>query len=474
MPSPADFANLSIRLAALRRFRLDLAESLDEVASLVHGPNRRVADTIAAEMLPLLEAVRFLEKRAGRILKPRRLGMLGRPMWLWGVRGRITRQPLGTVLILGTWNYPLFLTGVQMVQAIAAGNRVLVKPGRDCTAITRRLVELLEAAGVPAGWVEVLPETTEAAQRAMAVGVDLVILTGSSTTAAAVLKQAAPSLTPCLIEASGSDAVVVLPGANLKLVADAVTFGMRLNGSATCIAPRRLLVPRDQLGLIATTLEWKFGPLRIEPDPAAWDAAVEVAARSGGRVPELCGRVYEEVTDADATAAEESKRPRQFVSPLLVIDPDRGAELLRSDLFAPVLSVLPYDDAADRDRLLAVCPYALGASVFGPRAEAEAVAATLPAGCVTVNDVIVPTADPRVPFGGQGRSGFGVTRGAEGLLALTRPHVVMTQRSNWRPHLDEPHPQDRALLGGLAGYRHRERLAGRIASLRQMIAAARR
>ena len=462
---------LKARLRALRTLRHRLADSVDELAELVDGPNRRPSDTIAAEVLPLLEAIRFLEKRAAKILRTQRLGARGRPTWLLGVRGRIVRRPLGRVLVLGTWNYPLFLTGTHAVQALAAGNEVLIKPGRGCTALTRRLAELMTEAGVPADAVAVLDESAEAAQSAIASGVDHIVLTGSSATARKVLRQAAETLTPCTIEASGCDAVFVLPGANLRRLADAVAFGMRFNGSATCIGPRRVLCLRSDFDLIATTLEAKLGPMRVQPDPAAWQQAVRVAADSGGEVPEFNGRVHldrsKPIDPANLVASE-------LVSPLLVLNPARESALLRSDLFAPIVSVVPCGDEVDMLAADAACPYALGASVFGPQPAADAFAPRVRAGCVTVNDLIVPTADPRVPFGGCGESGFGVTRGADGLLTMTRPHVVLTRRGRWLPHLDAPHEQDRDLLAGLAEYGHRERLGERMRGLRRLIAAARR
>ena len=472
---------LKQRLAVLRRARHALAARVDEFADLVRGPaadgsGRRPADTIAAEVLPLCAAIQFLQRRAARILRPQKLGLSGRPSWLLGVRSRITRQPLGRVLILGTWNYPLFLTGVQTVQALAAGNAVQIKPGRDCTPLTSRLVEVLREAGVPPEAVTVLDESTEAAQSAMAAGVDHVVLTGSSTTARAVLRTAADTLTPCTIEASGCDALFVLPGANLRRVADAVAFGMRFNGSATCIGPRRILAVSnktgpDQFDLLARTLEARLAPLRITPQPDAWQQAVLVANDSGGRVPELCGRVH---LDRSRPVNPGNLAATEQVSPLLVIGPDRDSTLLQSDLFAPVVSLVACENEADLLAADAACPYALGASVFGPQPAADRFAARVCAGCVTVNDLIVPTADPRVPFGGFGQSGFGVTRGADGLLRMTRPHVVLTRRGRWLPHLNEPHDQDRALLAGLTEFQHRDRLADRFAGLKRLIKAARR
>jgi hypothetical protein len=112
--------------------------------------------------------------------------------------------------------------------------------------------------------------------------------------------------------------------------------------------------------------------------------------------------------------------------------------LLREDIFAPVVSIVPVagdEEALENDRL---CPYALGASVFGADRGARRLAARIEAGVVVVNDMIAPTADPRVPFGGRRRSGYGVTRGAEGLLAMTRVKVLLVRRGRWRPHYDAP------------------------------------
>ena len=97
---------------------------------------------------------------------------------------------------------------------------------------------------------------------------------------------------------------------------------------------------------------------------------------------------------------------------------------------------MPLQVVADSDAAVVAAnasPYALGAAVFGPREAAQAVARKLRAGCVVVGDVIVPTADPRLPFGGAGESGFGTTRGAEGLLAMTRPQAIVSRdRPEWR------------------------------------------
>jgi acyl-CoA reductase-like NAD-dependent aldehyde dehydrogenase len=128
----------------------------------------------------------------------------------------------------------------------------------------------------------------------------------------------------------------------------------------------------------------------------------------------------------------------------VVADATPGLRLLREDVFASVLAIVP---VADMDAALvaaADCRFALGASIFGPEAAAMRLAERVRAGAVVVNDVIVPTADPRLPFGGRGDSGFGVTRGAEGLLEMTVIKTISVRRGRFRPHLNEPRAGDAA------------------------------
>jgi acyl-CoA reductase-like NAD-dependent aldehyde dehydrogenase len=129
---------------------------------------------------------------------------------------------------------------------------------------------------------------------------------------------------------------------------------------------------------------------------------------------------------------------------------------------APAVSIIAVETIDEALALSNQCPYRLGASVFGPPNVAAAVAARVDAGCVVVNDMIAPTADPRLPFGGRGRSGFGLTRGAEGLLEMTRVKAVATRIGSFRPHLEPPHAGDEALFAAYLSAAHGGRIAARV------------
>ncbi len=244
-----DWAKTALRqrLDIIRRFRFRLVERAREMAAALPPKSPAGAvEKLAAEVVPLADACLFLEKRARALLAPKRFGGRGRPVWLFGVTAEVRREPLGVVLIIGPGNYPLLLTGVQIVQGLVAGNAVLVKPAEGCTRALQLMADWLAETGLPANLVTMLPEAPLAGRLATEAAIDKVVLTGSARTGRVVLAQLAQRLTPATMELSGCDPVFVLEGANLDLVARAVEFGLRWNGSETCIAPRRIFASPDQ------------------------------------------------------------------------------------------------------------------------------------------------------------------------------------------------------------------------------------
>ncbi len=421
-------------LGTLRRLIAERATVLSQCVT--HAQRRDRHETLASEVVPLADAAAFAQKRAARLLKPRRVRR-GRPLWAIGQSVTVTRQPWGVVLIVGPANYPLMLPGVQAIAALAAGNAVLLKPGRDGAAAAAALAALLRDAGLPEGMLAVLDESPDTAQRAIDAGVDHIVLTGSTATGIAVLKRAAERVTPCTIELGGADAAIVLDDADLDLVTAAIGYALRANSGATCIAPRRLLVHRARM----ETVEQRLLTIARRIPPAAIDAAALHA-------------LNERIDDARRRGARMLHGEGQTTSPIapiLVTDAATDTRLMREDSFAPVLAIASFDND---DRAAAIAndaPLGLGATIFGSPARAGALAAKLDVGCVTINDMIVPTADPRVPFGGVKRSGIGVTRGELGLVSMTRPKAIVRRAGRFRPHLAPP---DQTTSDLLTGYLH--------------------
>jgi aldehyde dehydrogenase (NAD+) len=449
------------RLAVLKRARpLFAARTSHLCAAISPELARNAADTRVAEILPLLEACRFLEHEAAGILAPKRLGRRGRPFWLSGVSSEIHRVPMGRVLVIAPSNYPLFLPGVQVLQALAAGNSVVWKPGRGGRAVALLFASILLEAGLPAGLLEVTDESVAAAQSAMAEGVDKVFFTGSAASGKAVMRQLAETLTPCVAELSGCDAVFVMPSADLSRVVKALAFGMRLNGSATCMAPRRVIVVgadahrrKEFVGMLLTALDWVKGVTLSQ------------------NVQRELHILIEDAIEAGAHAHGELESAQQ---PIVLTGVTPAMLAAQTDIFAPVLAIMDARDATEAVALHEACPYALTASIFGDEREARNLAAKLTAGTVTINDLIVPTVDPRVPFGGRRSSGFGATRGAEGLLEMTAAKTISARRGKSTRHFDATIAAHEQLFDGVIASSHRARWSERIAGVTQIVSAARR
>lgn len=380
------------RLRIVRRLRARIAEEAMLLAGASGASRSRpAAETLTAEVLPLADACRFLERNAERLLQTRRLGRHGLPLWLAGLEVEVRREALGVVLVIAAANYPLFLPAVQTIQALVAGNAVLIKPGVNGSPAAVLFCKLLRESGLDPDLLQVLEESPEAARDSWRAGVDKVVLTGSALTGVSVLSEIAPQLIPATMELSGSDPVIIRADADLELTVRALEFGRRLNNGDTCIAPRRIYA--------------------VEPVAAAL-----------------------------------------------------------ADRLSDTLSVVSVDDDAAALHLANSSPFALGASIFSRDAEAaRRLARRVRAGVVFINEMIAPSADPRVCFGGRGRSGFGVTRGPEGLLEMTAPKVITGRAGTWRPHFDSPAPGDEELFNAYIAAVHGRGFRSRLTALARLL-----
>jgi len=447
------------RLKIIRRTRFLIAEEAASLAEEANGLRQRpLAEILTAEVLPLAEACRFLEHDAEQILRPRKAGSRGRPLWLGGLRSEIRREPHGVVLVIGPSNYPLFLPAVHALQAICAGNAVLIKPGDGGSRPAQTVVEILHRAGMPRDLVYILPEVPIAAESAIVLGVDKVVFTGSASTGETVLGTCAKTLTPATVELSGCDAVFVRADADLDLVVRALCFGLRLNQGATCIAPRRVFVHRG----LASELEARLRSALLESSQIV--------------NPLLLGCVTEAlVAGADLVRGSIQSDGRLLSVPLILRGVAPSMQILREDIFAPVLSLISVADDTEALAFSWECPFSLGATIFSrDEAASQMLATQIHAGVVIINDLIVPTADPRLPFGGRKRSGFGSTRGAEGLLEMTVPKVVSVRRGKSRRHFDEPQPGDSEMFVAYIRAAHGRGWRNRLAALVRIVRAMKR
>ena len=423
------------RLKYVRNLRALLVERTDAICAAVRADiDRPPSEVLGTETLTTAAALKFLEKRAAKLLAPQRVSWWDQPTWLMGCRDVIHRRPWGVVGIIGTWNYPVYLNVGQIISAVVACNAVLWKPSENVPRTTDLTVALFRDAGFPVGLLQVLPGTREAGPRLAETNLDHIVFTGSDIVGKKLAARLGERLIPSTLELSGCDAMFVLADANVEMAAKAAWFGLTINRGQTCIAVRRVFVQREKLDAFVRALT----PLiRAEPMGLVLEAQKAQAER-----------LIEDATKRGATPlADREPTPNgpPGLAPTVLLNVSPDAALCREAPFAPLAGIIPFGTIDEAVLLAKQSPFGLSASIFSADvAKAQELAARIPSGSVVINDVLAPTAHPATPFGGRGLSGWGVTQGADGLLAMTVPQVVTARKGTFRPqsrpgdHRDPP------------------------------------
>jgi acyl-CoA reductase-like NAD-dependent aldehyde dehydrogenase len=434
-----------------------LASDWETLAEAVHRDvDKSRAETLATEILPLAAACRYLEQQARFLLRPHRVPGRQRPLWLWGQSDTVYRRPRGIVGIIGTWNFPLMLNGVQLVQALTAGNAVVWKPSEVAPASAAALAALLEKAGFPAGLVHTMPATREGGVELAGAEVDHIVFTGSEATGRVLAANLGKRLVSSTMELSGCDAMFVLDDADVSLAARAAWFGCTLNRGQTCVAVRRALVHEALYSSFVEILK----PLAATAPPVK--LALAGSIRQANR---LVAAAVDNGAHLLANGAEVASDGENLCPVRVVVDAQPDMALCQEASFAPLLAVLPFSTPEQAVQMDEQCPFALGASIFTRSpAKAARLAAQVRAGMVTVNDVIVPMAHPAAAFGGRGASGWGSTQGPEGLLEMILPQTVSVRGGSYRPHYDTPGANammSETTLRGMLEWSHAANFRGR-------------
>jgi len=419
----------------VRENRAAIAAALDE------DLGKSSFEAHLTEVGPILTEIAEARRHLRIWTRPRRVAV---PLHLRPGCAEVRPEPYGVALILAPWNYPLQLTLVPLVSALAAGNGVIVKPS-ELAAATAALLERLLPRYLDPEAVAVVTGPAETAAALAALPVDCIFCTGSPAVGRKVMAAAAANLTPVTLELGGKCPVIVEATARVRVAARRIVWGKFLNAGQTCVAPDYVLVDRRLeeafLAACVEAIRDFFGPDPLaSPDYSRIinDAHVErlMGLLDGGRA--VCGGVVD--------------RGRRRLAPTILRDVDPASALMQEEIFGPVLPVLPVASLAEAVANVNARPPPLALYLFTESAQAqrEALAQTRSGG-VCVNDVVVHLTVPGLPFGGLGASGMGSCHGQAGFEAFTHRRSVLQRGS--RPDPDLRYPPYGRLLKAWVGYR---------------------
>ncbi|HMA49002.1 MAG TPA: aldehyde dehydrogenase family protein [Magnetospirillaceae bacterium] len=425
-----------IRRAMLRGIETALAKRKDAIVAAVDKDfgGRLRHETLFAEIYVTIEAFRHARRHVKGWMKRRRRSV---PLTLAPGRAWVQPQPVGLVGIIAPWNYPLLLALTPVAGALAAGNRVLVKPSELTPSVTALIAEILDEA-VPPGWAAVALGGPEMGSRFARLPFDHLLFTGSTRVGRSVMEAAAPNLTPVTLELGGKSPALILPGADMAGAAADIAYGKFTNAGQTCVAPDYVLVPRGDLQPFLAALEKKVAGYFPQMSAVFGEKG---KSRAASLLDEACAAGAEIRGLGPGAAA--------------VIDPPATLALMQEEIFAPILPVIPYDGLDQALEQVRAQARPLAFYLFGKdRGVIErSLLSTLSGGAV-INDTLIHVGIEDLPFGGIGPSGMGRYHGREGFDTFSHLRAVFERTGPRidrlvRPPLKGLHERlARLLIGG--------------------------
>ncbi|WP_326537686.1 coniferyl aldehyde dehydrogenase [Pseudorhodoferax sp.] len=416
---------LAVRLDRLRRLETMVTAMAPAMAAAISADfgHRPAQVTQLADLTPVLLGLRHARRHLRGWMKTRRMptSLIYRPG-----HNRLMRQPLGVVGIVSPWNFPGLLALGPALAALAAGNRVMIKPSE----IGPRFSELLrEQVGAHFGADEMVVVTGDAdlGRAFVALPFDHLLFTGSTAVGRQVALAAAANLTPVTLELGGKSPAIIGAGADLERTALRLVAGKLLNAGQTCIAPDYVAVPRGQVQAFVDAL--RRAHRQLYPTVATNPDYTAIATERHYR------RLLALLDEARAQGAEvlslHDEGPSDAARKLplhVVLRPMAAMRVMQEELFGPILPVLAYDDVDETIRHINAGDRPLALYWFGSDdAEREKVLRQTLAGGVTVNDTLWHIGQEALPFGGVGASGMGAYHGEWGFRTFSKETGVFHQ-----------------------------------------------
>jgi coniferyl-aldehyde dehydrogenase len=354
---------------------------------------------------------------------PRNVGWAFTP-----ARAEVIVQPLGVVGIISPWNYPILLALSPLTGALAAGNRVILKPSElvpeTCAALRDLIAETFDA-----DHVSVVTGGPALGEAFAGLPLDHLVFTGSTRVGKAVMRAASANLTPVTLELGGKSPAIVGEECSTRLAARGIAQGKLFNAGQTCVAPDYALVPAAKVDAFITDMKWAIGQmystLATNPDYtsivsdghyARLVAAIEDARAKGATVIEL-------------NPAHEALPPAtRKLAPTLVVGATEDMLVMQEEIFGPILPIRPYGTLDEAIGYVNDHPRPLALYYFGDSdARIDQILTRTTSGGVSVNATMLHIAQDDLPFGGVGASGMGHYHAREGFETFSKKKPVFYQ-----------------------------------------------
>lgn len=335
----------------------------------------------------------------------------------------IYKEPYGNVLVIAPWNYPFQLALCPLIAAVAAGNRVVLKPS-ELTPNTSSIIAKIIEKTFHINHVEVHEGGVEVSNKLLAQRWDYIFFTGSVAVGKVIAKAAAENLTPVTLELGGKNPCVIDETANLKLAAKRIVWGKFINAGQTCIAPDYILIQKNMkvnfITFLIDEIIKSYGK-KMDKSP---DFARIINTKNFIRLDSMIER--EKVIFGGETDAN-----KLFISPTLIEEPALDSPVMKEEIFGPILPILTYETEAEIHNIISKYEKPLAFYIFSENHSfAKKLIGHYSFGGGCINDTVVHFSNKRLPFGGVGHSGIGAYHGKLSFDIFSH-HKAIVKKGNW-------------------------------------------
>jgi coniferyl-aldehyde dehydrogenase len=432
----ADFLKEGAVSAATRIDRLDrgidvliryadkLAEALNSDFSCRPREVTLLTD-VGASVAPMKHAKKHLRKWMKAEKRPTVF-----PLNLMGGRSRIEYQPLGVAGIIAPWNFPVSMVFAPMSGALAAGNRIMVKPSEFTPATSEVLKAMMEDVYDPKE-VVVFTGGPEVGQAFSNMPLDHLLFTGATSVARHIMAAASRNLVPVTLELGGKSPVIISRTADLEKSLGRIMMGKTLNAGQICLAPDYLLVPEEKLHEVITIAQNAVAamyPRLLDNDQYTSVVNERHFQRLNSYLAEAEERGVKTIAINPAGEDFSKQQGTYKIPPTLIPEPPEDSKVLQEEIFGPLLPIRTYKEFSETIDYINSKPRPLAAYYFGEDAsEQTAVETRTTSGGICINDVVMHIAQEDLPFGGVGPSGMGSYHGIEGFRTFSHAKSIYRQ-----------------------------------------------
>ncbi|WP_347049690.1 aldehyde dehydrogenase [Flavobacterium olei] len=414
-------SDIGYRKETLKKLLYNIQKSEDLIVKALYDDFKKPEfEAVLTETNYVISELKDVIKNISKWAKPDRVfpSLLNFPS-----TDRIYKEPYGDVLIIAPWNYPFQLALCPLVAAVAAGNRVVLKPS-ELTPHTSAVIARIIEKTFHINHVEVIEGGIEVSNQLLAKRWDYIFFTGSVAVGKLVAKAAAENLTPVTLELGGKNPCIIDDSTDLKLAAKRIVWGKFINAGQTCIAPDYVLIQKNmKVNFISYLIEEIIKAYGKKTDKSP-DFARIINTKNWYRLTNM-------IQNENVLFGGEYDANTLYIAPTLIEEPDLDSQIMQEEIFGPILPILVYENENDIQNVISRYEKPLAFYIFSENNSfVKQLISKYSFGGGCINDTVVHFSNKRLPFGGVGHSGMGAYHGKRSFDTFSH-HKAVVKKGNW-------------------------------------------